>query len=312
MTTPFVLRILNEINSCQAEIKKWQDTTNRLLEIVKIQSPETYDQIEKIANSQKNTNLPNLPTILENPAAVPNNNNDPYDLTVGQDEILQRRNSAYDYMMSQLGKETVESRPANLGYSLEDTDVKLNHLASLMKQMDDETDAPNDPLDDKYKIHVEEVVEDDTKLEEAKPNDSKCENNTNSDDAKPEEIIEEELIEEIIEIDGAKVDNYVKKQHDDIELIKERIKKAQKAAVPKQEKPVERKEVDKMNKLHLLTEDEQTELYEHIYSTAKNNVIKTVGSRVSQMDKKEFDALVRKECDGLLEVAMSRPGKPSL
>lgn len=220
-------------------------------------------------------------------------------------------------------------------------DEKIKKLNKLMTQLDDDLPENSNEFD-KYKIHVvDEIVDeivDESKistsvtqeLQESKKTESKTLNIKETQDTKLQDVKdtqdikteESETIEEFEEIEdlgevldgliGIKKDTYVRKQKDDVSLIQTRLQKAIRANVRKPYEP-EKKETVRMTPLHLLTETEQTDLYEQIYITAKENVKKTFGEkRIAELTKKEFDAAVRKECDNLLEVAMSRPGKPYL
>lgn len=346
MATEFIERIVKEINFCYTEISKWQNSASRLLEIVKIQSPETYHQIEQIANStqhqpqqQQQQPQPQQQKTTEQSVFE----HDFADMINAHEDILKHRNSAYEHMCREIAKEQnlqQNHRESNLGYamnvskelfqheSMTDsmlTDAKIADLNKLMLEMDDElaATAPNGNVPDEndpYKIHVEDVIvdEDETvqiKKPEPKANPPTADSSTVSNLSE----IQEEEIEEIVEtgevlVDkhiGFKLDTYMKREKDNLDIIKQRIEKVKKSIVQKQ--PEQKKvEIDQSTKLNNLPEDEQMELLQQIFLTAKQNTLKTLGERQYKMDKKAIDALIKKEADSLLQLALSRPGKPRL
>jgi hypothetical protein len=221
-------------------------------------------------------------------------------------------------MMKDLATE--KTRNTNVGYSAEInqaaieemTNARLDKLNDIMAEVD--KDLSDMKEFDKYQIHVEETVVDD----QTNVGESTTKTTNSADSSIAAELVEEfEEIEDLGEVldgvIGVKKDTYYRKTPDNLQVIKTRLESALKASVPKPYVPPKKKELDSMNALHRLSEDEQTELYEKIYLTAKNNIARTLGEKKSnEMPKSEFDAMVRKECDNLLEVAMSRPGKPFL
>lgn len=329
MSTPFLNNILAEIKHCQDEINKWQETSHKLLDIVKLQSPETFAQIVNLANSRSlseqstNQRKQNGINFKQNINQLEQNNNHNDDSNIDDsniddclgnyDKVFEHRNNAYEHMMAQMKN---EERLPNLGYSIDETDSKLNDLFNQLEinqlEINQLENVKNKEADETKTEIIETIEEIDESETFNTTTDAATNTATNTAKIKVEEVEEVEEIEEIEEIDDVKVNVFIKKAKDDQDLIKRRVELAQKAAVLKPYNNTPPPQIDKMNPLHNLTEDEQTELYEQIYLTAKTNVIKTLGDRMKSMEKNEADVLIRKECDNLLQIAMSRPGKPYL